>query len=315
MWRTVRQVEGHDDSRGLVLAFAAYGLWGFFPLYFHLLAASGSVEIVAHRIAWTLVFCLIGVTVRRNWASVRAVVADRRLVGSLVIAGCLVSVNWLMYIYAVVTDHVVDAALGYFMNPLVTVVFALIFLRERLRPRQAVALGLGLVSVLVMAIGAHRVPWLGLGLAVSFGLYSLLKNRVGHRASPLAGLGIETVALAPVSFGYILWLGVMGRGTFTTLGPGYAVLLAMAGLVTAVPLLFFAAGAARLSLVSLALVQYITPTMQFAIGVLVFDEHMPPARWVGFFIIWAALVVLTWDVIRRVRHDGSGSPAEASQLG
>ena len=291
-----------DDTSGLVLAVAAYGAWGVFPLFFHLLGRSGSLEIVAHRIVWTLVFCAIGVTLRRTWPGARALLADRRLVGTLLGAGVLVSVNWLIYVYAVLSGHVVDAALGYFMNPLVTVALARLVLHETVRPPQAVALGAGLVAVLVIAVGAGGVPWIGLGLAFSFGLYSLAKNRVGHAAPPLAGLGIEAAALTLPSLAFLVWLALRGQGTFGTVGPGYTLLLVSTGVVTAVPLLFFAAGAARLSLTSLGLVQYLTPTLQFALGVLVFGEHMPVVRWIGFFLVWAALIVLTWDLIRQRRR-------------
>jgi len=293
---------GRDESRGLALALAAYGTWGVFPLYFHLLDASGAVEIVAHRLVWTLLFCAVGLSVRRSWAGVRATAANARLTGTLFGAGVLVSLNWLIYVYAVISDHVVDAALGYFMNPLVTVVLALVVLRERLRVAQVAALALGLAAVVVIALGAGQVPWIGLGLALSFGLYSLAKNRVARRVAPLVGLGFETAALAPASLVFLIVLGLTGHGTFTALGPGYALLLAGSGVATAIPLLFFAAGAARLSLVTLALVQYITPTVQFAIGVLVFHERMPPARWAGFVLVWVALVVLTGDLVRRARR-------------
>jgi chloramphenicol-sensitive protein RarD len=315
-------VEQREDKRGLAMAVAAYGLWGFFPLYFNLLARSGSLEIVAHRIAWTLVFCALGITVRRSWADVRAILAQPRLCGTLLGAGVLVSLNWVLYIYAVISGHVVDAALGYFMNPLVTVALAVVFLHERIRPAQLVALGAGLSAVLVIAIGSHQIPWIGLGLAFSFALYSLAKHRVGHQATPLVGLGIEATALTPFAAAYIVVLAVTGHGTFTSISPGYSLLLASAGVATAIPLLCFAAGAARLSLVSLALIQYMTPVMQFLTGVLIFHEHMPLVRWGGFILVWAGLVVLTWDMIRRshqsappVTPDEVVLRAEQSEIG
>ena len=287
--------------------FLAHGLWGVFPLYFHLLVRSGSLEIVAHRIVWTLVFCAIGITIIGAWAKVRAVINDKRLFRTLLLAGVLVSLNWLIYIYAVVSDHVVDGALGYFINPLVTVVLAVIFLRERLRPAQIVALGIGLAAVMVIVIGMGHVPWIGLGLALTFGFYSLLKNRVGGRTTPLVGLGVEALALAPLSAVYIVVLEVTGRGTFTTVSWTYSLLLVATGIVTAIPLLFFAVGAARLNLTSLAFIQYVTPIMQFLIGVLVFSEHMPLVRWVGFILIWVALIVLSWDTFKRAAPASAGA--------
>ena len=291
-------------------AFLAYGFWGVFPLYFNLLGHSGALEIVAHRIWWTLVFCAVGVTVISGWSKVRQVIRDRGLFGTLLGAGVLVSINWLIYIYAIETDRVVDGALGYFINPLVTVLLAVIFLREKIRPAQVVALVIGVVAVLVIVIGMGRVPWIGLGLALSFGLYSLAKNRVGNRVTPFIGLGIEALALGPASAVYIIVLEVLGKGSFTSVGVPYSLLLVTTGIVTAVPLLLFAVGAARLTLVTLAFLQYITPTMQFLLGVLVFSEHMPIVRWVGFILVWVALVVLTWDMVRRARSRTDGASGE-----
>jgi len=308
-------VDQRADTKGLAAAFLAYGLWGVFPLYFHLLTRSGSLEIVAHRIVWTLVFCAIGITLIGAWAKVRAVIDDKKLFRTLLLAGVLVSLNWLIYIYAVVSDHVVDGALGYFINPLVTVVLAVVFLHERLRPAQIVALGIGLAAVVVIVIGMGRVPWIGLGLALTFGLYSLLKNRVGGRTTPLVGLGVEALALAPISAVYIVVLEVTGRGTFTTISWTYSLLLAATGIVTAIPLLFFAVGAARLNLTSLAFIQYVTPIMQFLIGVLVFSEHMPVVRWIGFILIWVALIVLSWDTFKRAAPVSASSRAESAEPG
>ena len=292
-------MEPKSDTKGLASTFLAYALWGVFPLYFHLLTRSGALEIVAHRIVWTLVFCVVGLCLFDRWWQVRHVLDDRRLVLTLLGAGVLVSLNWLIYIYAVVSGHVVDGALGYFINPLVTVVLAVIFLRENLRPAQIVALGIGFAAVLVIVIGMGRIPWIGLGLALTFGLYSLAKNRVGHRAPPLVGLGVEALALAPASLVYIVIMEATDQGSFMTISVWYALLLLATGLVTAIPLLFFAIGAARLNLVTVAFIQYVTPVIQFLIGVLVFHEHMPAMRWAGFILVWIACVVLSWDTLKR----------------
>ena len=294
-------VGSRTDRKGLAGGFGAHLMWGVFPLYFHLLQRSGAVEIVAHRIAWTLVFCLVAVSLTGGWGKVRAVLANGRLFGTLLGAGVLVSLNWLIYVYAVVTGHVVDAALGYFINPLVTVVLAMVFLRERVTPAQVVALVVGLAAVLVIVIGVGRVPWIGLGLALTFGFYSLAKSRVGGQVSGFVGLGVEALALAPLSVAYILVLELTGRGTFLSISWPYALLLAATGVVTALPLLAFAVGAARLPLVTLAFIQYVTPVMQFLIGVLFFGEHMPVVRWVGFVLVWIALLILSADTLRRTR--------------
>lgn len=290
-----------NDSKGLVAAFLAHGLWGLFPLYFYLLERSNPVEIVAHRVWWTFLLCVVVATIIGAWRRVREILSNRRLVAFLLTAGVLVTLNWLLYVYAVLTDHVVDAALGYFINPLVTVILAVIFLKERVRSAQMVALGIGLVAVVVIIVGTGRPPWIGLGLALTFGFYSLVKSKVGHRVTPIIGLGIETFALAPFSLGLIIALEITRTSTMTTIGWGYALLLVGTGVVTAVPLLLFAVGAARLSLVSLAFIQYVTPTIQFLIGVLVFGEQMPLVRWIGFILIWVALIILSWDTVRRSR--------------
>ncbi|MDR0415795.1 MAG: EamA family transporter RarD, partial [Propionibacteriaceae bacterium] len=230
------------EPRGLGAAFAAYGLWGLFPLYFNMLTKAGSAEIVAHRVAWTLVFCVLAVTLTGGWGRVRTAWRDRRLVGRLALAGVFVSVNWLLYVFAVLTGHVVDAALGYFINPLVTVVLAVVVQRERLRPTQIWALGVGLAAVVVIVIGYGQFPWLGFGLAVTFGLYALVKSRVGQTVGPLVGIGFEAATTAPLAIAYIAVLELVGQGSFVSQGPGYTAALAGTGVVTAVPLLFFAYG-------------------------------------------------------------------------
>ncbi|MDR2895356.1 MAG: EamA family transporter RarD [Propionibacteriaceae bacterium] len=295
-------MEQHGDRRGLMAAAGAYGLWGFFPLYFHLLNRSGALEIVAHRIFWSLVFCAIAIVLTGRWGEARVVLGQRRLTFSLLGAGVLVSLNWLLYIYAVIANQVVDAALGYFINPLVTVLIAMFFLGERVSLGQGIALLIGLAAVLTISLGLATVPWIGLGLALTFGFYSLAKNRIGAQASPFVGLGIEALALAPISAIYIVSLELTGQGTFTSIGWGYALLLAVAGLVTAAPLLLFAIGAARLPLITLAFIQYLTPVLQFLVGVVIFREAMPPVRWIGFGLVWLALVVLSVDSVRRLRH-------------
>ena len=301
-----------NQPAGLAAGILAYSVWSFFPLYFTWLARAGAVEVVAHRIFWTLVFCAAGITLTRTWGRARAAWADKALVGRLVAAGALVSVNWLVYVWAVLHDHVIDAALGYFINPLVTVVLGLAVLRERLARLQAVALAVGLVAVGVIGVGYGRVPWVGLALAVSFGLYALMKNRVGQRTTPLVGLAFEALTLSLPSVAYIVWLEASRQGVFLSGGPRYTAGLALAGAVTAIPLLFFAYGAARLPLATVGLLQYLTPLGQFLLGIFVFHEAMPPARWAGFALIWVALVLLTAHAVRawrlsagsRTRADG-----------
>ena len=290
------------DRRGLLLAFSAYLLWGAFPLYFHLLAAAGPVEIIGHRIFWSFLFCLVGVLVWREWGHLRTVVSTPRLFWGLAGAGVLVSVNWLIYVWGVLNNHIVDAALGYFINPLFTVALAVLVLRERLRTVQKVAVGVGLLAVVVIAVGFGQFPWVALSLAVTFGTYGLVKKQVGGTVSPLVGLTVETAVLTPLAFGYLLWLQLTGSSAYLAHGPGLTVALTLAGAITAVPLLLFAAASGRIPLSMMGLIQYLTPCIQFSIGVWVTHEAMPPSRWIGFGLVWVALVLLTVDSLRAARR-------------
>ena len=296
------RVSVREGNQGVLAGFAAYGLWGLFPLYFSQLGPAGAWEILAHRVLWTFVFCLIGLTVVRGWAEAAAVLRKPRLAGALAVSGVLVTANWGIYVWAVVNGQVVDAALGYFINPLVTVALAVVVLHERLRPGQIAALAIGAVAVIVLIAGYGQVPWVAIGLALTFGVYSLAKNRIGPHATPLVGLTLETTALTPVSIVFIAWLQITGTGTFTSHGPLHTWLLVLAGVVTALPLLLFAAAARRIPLAMIGLLQYVTPICQFLIGVFIDHEIMPPARWAGFGLIWCALLALTWDTIRSMRH-------------
>ncbi|MGC5167676.1 EamA family transporter RarD [Luteimicrobium sp. DT211] len=290
-----------EHRRGLAAGFGAYLLWGAMPLYFPLLEPAAPLEIIAHRVVWSLVFCLLLLLATRSFPQLRAVLRDPRLLTTLGIGAVLVAVNWSIYVWAVLEDRVLDAALGYFINPVVTVLLAVLVLRERLRPLQWVAIGLGIVAVVVLTVGVGHVPWVSLALAFSFGLYSLVKNRVGGRVAAAPGLAAETLVLAPFAVGYLVYLQAQGTNTMTSHGAGHLLALASAGVVTAVPLLLFAASARRVPLRVVGLLQYLTPVLQFLVGLLVFHETMPVARWVGFVLVWAALVVLTTDGLRAAR--------------
>lgn len=308
------------DRWGLPLGVGVYLLWGIFPLYFPLLQPAESVEIIAHRLLWSLVFCAVLITVTRRWPTVRGVLARPKLAGTLVVAGALVTVNWLVYVYGVLTDHVLDASLGYFINPLVTVLLAVLVLRERLRPLQWVAVGIAGCAVAVITVGLGRVPWIALTLAVTFGLYGLVKKTVGPRVDAATGLVVETGALTPLALGYLLWLEATGAGTFGHAGVPQTLLLAASGVITAVPLLMFGAATRRLPLSVVGMLQYITPTMQFLLGVLVFHEQMSAPRWWGFAGVWIALVLLSVDALRTMsRHPRAPRttppPAEAEGQG
>lgn len=278
---------------GVLFGVAAYSLWGLFPLYFPLLDPAGSLEVLAHRITWSLVFVGGALLLAGRGSRVRDVLADRRTARLLSVAAVLVALNWGIYIYAVSTDHVIDAALGYFVTPLVSVGFGLLVFGERLRPLQAVALGLGTVAVVVLAVAAGRFPWIALVLAVTWGTYGLLKKLAGVGAAE--SLAAETLVLGAPAVVFLTVLGLEGSGTFTREGLGHASLLVAAGPVTAIPLVLFAACVTRIPLTTVGLLQYITPTLQFLIGWLVASEPMSSSRWAGFALVWTALVLLTWD--------------------
>ena len=272
-----------------------------FPLYFHLLAPAGAWEILAHRILWTLLFCAAVVAVRREFAWCRSVFGNPRMLGAVTLAGLLLAVNWTIYVAAVVAHHVTEASLGYFLNPIVTVAIGVFVLRERLRSLQWLAVAIGLAAGVYLTIDFGRPPWIALSLAFSFALYGLMKKRLGTSLGALQSLTSETAVLAPIALVILLWLGNRGDTTFSVDSPGHPLLLASAGVVTAVPLLLFGAAARRVPLVTIGLLQFITPVLQLLCGVLLLGETMETSRWIGFGIVWVALLVLTFDSIRSVR--------------
>lgn len=311
-------------SRGALLGLSAYLLWGSFPLYFPLLAPAGAVEVLVHRVLWSLVVCALALSVlqatrRPAWAPVRALVASPRTVALLALAAAVIALNWGVYIYAVQSGHVVEASLGYFINPLVTVVLAVVVQRERLRPLQWGALGVGAVAVVVITLDYGRLPWISLVLAASFGTYGLAKTRLGGaagaRLGALTSLTAETLILAPLALVALVVLETTGNGTFGQDAPWHPLLLASAGVVTAVPLLLFAAGAARVPLTTTGLLQYVTPVIQLVIGVAVLGEAMPASRWTGFALVWVALVVLTVDMLRTARRRRAVVPVAQGEVG
>ncbi|MDQ0375286.1 EamA family transporter RarD [Cellulomonas humilata] len=296
-----RPVAAPLDQLGLATGIGAYVLWGVLPLYFPLLQPAGAVEIIAHRVVWSLLFCLVLLAATRTWGAYVTALRNRRTLGVLAVAAVLLAINWLVFVFGILTDRVVDAALGYYINPLVTVTLAVVVLRERLRPVQWVALGFGAAAVVVITAGYGQLPWIALVLALTFGFYGLIKNRVGRTVGAVPGLAVETLVLAPVALGYLVWMSAIGQGTFETEGAAHALILASSGVVTAIPLLLFNSAARRLPLSMLGLLQYIAPTLQLLIGVLVLGEQMPAARWWGFALVWTALGILTVDGVRTGR--------------
>ena len=289
-----------STCRGTLYGAGAYLLWGLFPLYWPLLAPAGALEVLAHRILWSLVVVVVLLGVTRRLPQLRAAVRDRRRLAQISLAAVVIAVNWGTYIYGVTNDRVVETSLGYFVKPIVTVLLGVLVLGERLRPVQWVAMGAALVAVVVLTVENGGPPWIALVLAFSFGTYGLLKKTAGVGA--VEGLAIETAVLFPVAAAYVVAIGITGQGTFTSEGDGHAVLLALAGVVTAVPLLLFGAAASRVPLTTLGVLQYLAPTLQFLLGVTLFDEPLPIAKLLGFVLVWVGLALFTVDLVRHHRR-------------
>ncbi len=300
-----------ESGRGLLLGVAAYLMWGAFPLYWPLLEPSGAVEILAHRIVWSVVVMGVLVVLLRRGGALRAIARSRRTALLLGAAALTITANWGTFIYGVNSDRVVETSLGYFINPLVTVLMGVLVLGEKLRRPQWCALAIGFVAVLVLTIDYGRPPVVALVLAFSFGTYGLAKKSADVGA--IESLAFETAVIAPFALAYLVWLGAAGQAHFTGEGPGHVALLVASGAVTAVPLLCFGAAATRVSMTALGLLQYLAPVLQFLIGITVLGESMPPGRWVGFGLVWLALAVFTVEALRHRRRT-LGRVAEASAV-
>lgn len=319
---TERQLTDEESARrrsGLILGLSGYLFWGGMPIVFAAAEPSTPLEILCHRILWSLVFCTILLIFARGFRRVFAAIRDPRVFGTLALAAVVISLNWLGFLIGVSLNRVVEISLGYFFNPLVTVLIGVIFLGERLRRLQWAAIIVGCIAVIVIAVGYGQMPWLALLVAFSFGLYGLIKNRVGGKVGALEGLTVETAVLAPLCLGYLIVLTVTGASHFGTEGTGHVLIMLSLGPITAIPLILFGAATRRVPLSWVGLMQYVTPTIQFIIGITVLGEQMPLARWIGFFIIWAAVIMLTADMLRfsraprrrRVPLPGKEKPAAA----
>lgn len=291
-----------ERALGGAYALGSYLLWGFMPLYFLVLAPTGPWEIVGWRVTLTLVFCALLLTVVRAWRRLVTILRNRRLAMWTLVAGTLVYVNWQVFTIGTLTGHVIETSLGYFINPIVTVLLGVLVLRERLRPTQWVAIGIAAVAVLVTIVAYGAFPWIALALAASFGLYGLVKKHIGPSVDAVSGLTLETLWLTPLAIAQLVVVEMtvgltMGRGSV-----GHTALLLMAGVVTAVPLLLFAAGVRRVPLTVIGILQFVTPVMQFITGVWLLGEPMPWERWVGFALVWVALIVLTVDSLGAARR-------------
>src|SRR3954447_21194943 len=274
-------------------------MWGAFPLYWPLLEPAGAFEILAHRIVWSLGTMGVLVVALGRTAAFGRVVADRRVAGLLTLAAGVITINWATYIWGVNNGHVVETSLGYFINPLVTVLMGVFILGERLRPWQWAALSVAGLAVVVLTVDYGRPPWVALVLAFSFGSYGLCKKQAN--APAVESLTVETMVIGPLALAYLGWLGLHGGSNFGNHGVGHALLFITTGIVTAVPLVCFGGAATRVPMVTLGLLQYLAPIFQFALGILYFHEDMPVGRWIGFGLVWAALAVFTVESLRHRR--------------
>ncbi|MGI8328457.1 EamA family transporter RarD [Actinomadura scrupuli] len=294
------------DRRGMLFGVAAYVMWGVFPLYFPLLKPAGPSEILAQRIIWSLVAVLLMLAVRRHWSWVRDLVRRPKKLMLLALAAVVITVNWGIFIYAVNNDRTLEASLGYFINPLLSVLFGVVIFRERLRPWQWAAIGLGVLSVVVLTIGYGRLPWIALLLAASFGTYGLIKKFVNMPSAE--SLATETFIIFLPALAYAVYVQSQGTADFGHHGAGHALLIVGTGLVTAVPLMLFNAAAIRIPMSTLGMLQYLAPVLQFLIGLLVQHEAMPATRWAGFLLVWAALVTLSVDGLRNAHRNRANLP-------
>jgi len=303
-----------ESRKGTLYGFLAYASWGLLPIYFHSLEPSSAIEILVHRVVWSLVFCLaLGAIVGdRSWVPL---LRDTRRLLILGTAAVILGINWGIYIYAVTTDNVVESSLGYFINPIILVLMGVLLLHERLRPLQWAAIGLATVAVAVIAVDYGRLPWIALSLAFTFATYGYIKKHVGASIDALPSMTIETVVLAPFALIAIIWIELSGNGTFLSAGAGHTAMLLTTGVVTAVPLILFAAAARRVTLVTMGLLQFLAPVLQFITGVFILGEDVPPSRWIGFGFVWVALVLLATDMIRSTQANRrlrlQGKPASA----
>lgn len=288
----------NKDRLGLLFGVSAYSLWGLFPLYWPLLEPANPLEIVSHRAVWTVAFCVIILALTKSLKSTLATFKRKHVAVRLFATSFLISINWLVYIWATNNGHVVEASLGYYINPIIMIAMGVILLHEKMRKMQWISIAIASTGVLVLTIDYGRLPWIAIALALSWGSYGFIKKTLGLGA--LEGLAIETMISSVPYLGYLIFLGSQGKGQF---GQGILIttLMISAGAVTAIPLLLFNGATTRLPFTIIGLLQYITPTLQFGLGVWVLHEDMPAARWAGFMIIWVALVILATDLFRSNR--------------
>lgn len=291
-----------ESSLGLLFGVGAYLIWGSFPLIINAAEFANPFEVIVWRVVFGFAFAALLVTILRRWRGILELVKSPKRLGWIAIASFFIFINWSVYVVAVSTENVIETSLGYFINPLVTVLFAVLLLKEKLRRMQWVALGIGFLAVLVLTFDYGRLPWIALVLALSFGTYSLAKNRVGGKIGALQSFTLESGMVLPVVL-VQLWIVAQFSPIMLFSGPFETTILVSFGILTAIPLILFGAAASRIPLSTIGFIQYLTPILQFSMGYFVLGEPMPTVRWIGFGLVWLSLVVLTTDALRRKKPD------------
>jgi chloramphenicol-sensitive protein RarD len=291
-----------ESSIGLLYGLSAYLIWGSFPLIIAAASFADPFEVVVWRVVFGFIFAALLVSIVGGWKDILQIVKSAQRLKWVAVASLMIYVNWVVYVLAVATGNVIESSLGYFINPLVTVLFAVLLLKERLRPMQWVALGIGATAVVILTFDYGRLPFIAIALAVSFGIYSLAKNKVGKKIPALQSFTIESGLVVPVAL-VQLWLVSQSAQIMIFSGLVETSILIGFGILTAIPLILFGAAASRVPLSTIGFIQYLTPTIQFSIGFFVFGEPMPAVRWVGFALVWVSLAILTFDALRRKRPD------------
>ena len=291
-----------ESSVGLLYGLSAYLIWGSFPLIIAAASFADPFEVVVWRVVFGFIFAALLVSIVGGWKEILQIVKSAQRLKWVAVASLMIYINWVVYVVAVATGNVIESSLGYFINPLVTVLFAVLLLKEKLRPMQWVALSIGAVAVVVLTLDYGRLPFIAIALAVSFGIYSLAKNRVGKKIPALQSFTIESGLVVPVAL-VQLWLVSQSAQIMLFSGLVETSILVGFGILTAIPLILFGAAASRVPLSTIGFIQYLTPTIQFSIGFFVFGEPMPAVRWVGFALVWVSLAILTIDALKRKRPD------------
>jgi chloramphenicol-sensitive protein RarD len=291
-----------ESSIGLLYGLLAYFIWGSFPLIINASEFANPFEVVVWRVVFGFLFAALLVSIVGGWKEIFALIKSVKAMKWVSVASLFIFINWSVYVVAVATENVIETSLGYFINPLVTVLFAVIFLKERLRPLQWMALGIGLVAVLVLSFDYGRLPFIALILALSFAIYSLAKNKVGKKIPALQSFTIESGLVLPFAL-VQLWIVAQYSPIMLFAGPVQTTILVAFGILTAIPLILFGAAASRIPLSTIGFIQYLTPTLQFSVGFFILGEPMPAVRWLGFGLVWVSLMVLTFDALRRKKPD------------